>query len=103
MAGNGGQGRGMGGTIRTPTQVAATTTQLEVLAATAMALASGRSASCWGSSAQLQWATWREGHTEVSEGTHCMDHADKAPNGLNTHTHVQWGGGRDVCRLGEME
>ena len=21
----------------------------------------------------------------------------------STHTHVQWGGGRDVCRLGEME
>ena len=35
---------------------------------------------------QLQWATRREGHTKVSEGTHCMDRADKAPNGLNKHT-----------------
>ena len=37
------------------------------------------------------------GHMERgahSEGTHCMDHADKAPNGLNIHTRTvgRWEG-----------
>ena len=89
-----GQGRGRGrGHKDSFTSLPPCTTHLEMLAATAMALASGWSASCWGSSAQLQWATWREGHIKVSEGTHCMDHADKGPNGPNTHTCTvgRWG------------